>query len=175
MSGIPDYDSTSELSAGVPDLGHHDVSLTACELTESKAGNDMLVFTFVIDNGEALGIELKDYAALDLQSQFGEKKAKAIAAKARWRWPSGLKSRKEWAESFIQDPPLRLGVMIKHDLSIEVDDSWKNGVSQEDWEAHDGRKNKKGVIDRYVFAQDEPEWQPSSNDAGSGTDSEVPF
>lgn len=179
MSYIPpDYDDTSELSMGVPAKGWQDSSIVAAVAGESKSGNPMITFSFVIDNGESLGYELKDYAPMGLESGFGEKKCKSIAVGAQWRWPTDLKSLDAFAKAFVQDPPLRVGLLIEHDLSMEVSpDSWKNGVSQEEWDAFEGRKNKKGQIAKYGKVRNEPEWTPAQSDDGRGfdPDDEVPF
>lgn len=167
---IPSYDDTREFSGGLPVKGWHDFSLTEGIVKDSSSGNEMIVFTFVCDAGDSLGFEIKDYLVVEGEHKsFGFGKAKAIAKGAGWRWPDGLKGNKAFCAAFIQDPPLRVSLLIDHGFSYQdEDDNWIN-CNEETWEAWDGKKSKKAVISKYGMPRNPAEWQPNQSVSGTGS------
>lgn len=169
---MPSYDNTPEMRSGVPEEGWHHSTLKTMKYRESKAGNPMLVGTFGIDVGEDKGADVTEYFVMGLESGFGESKLKSFAVNARspehregFKWGQ-QPTWDAFADQFNTTPALRVQIRLEHDYSIETDRGWKDGVSKEDFEAHDGKKSRKAQIADYDVVTEKPEFLIGQGDSG---------
>ena len=171
----PSFDDTKEFGASgpVPAEGHHDASLTEMVYDVSKKGNDMLVATFMIDNGDDYGAELTEYLVMGHDTGIGESKLKSIAVNARnaehpegFEWSSDVSGWEEFAEQFMLDDPLRVGLDLEHELSAELDRGWKNDITEAQYEkfAEQGKKvRRSATIKDYELVEAKADMPASPN------------
>jgi len=149
---VPSMNDASEFgSSNVPNKGHQDVSLKNMEADKSKAGNDMLVATLVIDNGPDARLEMTEYLTMGTEYGIGEDRLFSMCKNTRthelpegYEWDEDVDSWDEFAAQFVRETPMRFGVEIDHEFSIETERGWKNDVEREKYEAHveDGGKGR---------------------------------
>jgi hypothetical protein len=165
---FPGYNETSS-SSGTPSEGPHNASLKMMEYEVSSAGNDMLVATFTIDEGEFAGSDLTEYLVMGHSSGVGESQLKEFAenvsTKAHpdgFEWSQDVASWDEFAEQFVTSPPLRVTIKLAHEFSIETERGWKNDVTEEKYEEHKDEGGK-GRISADIFGYDKPTSAPTHN------------
>jgi len=161
MDGLPSFDDTDDFSTpDVPEEGRHNVSIKNMEYDESSSGNDMLVATLVIDSGKDARMQLTEYLVMGHESGIGESRLKSMATNTRthdypdgFEWSDSVSSWDEFAGQFVQSPPLRFGVELAHEYSIETERGWKNDVTEEKYRSHvdDGGKGRISaeIVDYY--------------------------
>jgi hypothetical protein len=154
MNGLPDYNPENELSdIGVPAEGLYDVSLIAAEHKVARTGKNMMLAEFVIDNDpKEIGAKLEDmFVFMGKPDGFGERKLQRFANrfltddgalnptdtyKGGYTYKAGLAGWQEFCAQFVQIPPLRIRVKVKHTFDVEqVDGTWKNKCTRAEFDA----------------------------------------
>lgn len=155
-AGMKGYEETPEYGATL-DKGDYDVSLAKMGWNRSRSGNVQCIATFVVDNGSFSGTRVKEYYPLEGNGAgIGAGKLKSLGIHSGLDWD--LKpSMDEFVEQFVDfDDPLRINVTVGHQLNIKKSGTWKNDASENEYDAWDGKKNKRPKLMRYRPAREEP-------------------
>lgn len=180
---IPDYNEVDPDQPNIPSEGWHDATAVAFQPDESSNGDDMMVVTFRIDNGEDKGLEIRDWFVFGLSSMIGERQLKKVCQCAEFEW-----EQKETLPAFVAQFPefeLRVGLKIEWGYSIKRDGQYEDISKERYQELKDAGEdpNINTNIEGYRAAAEPSQLGGPSGDgapAGDETfepeeDGEIPF
>jgi len=125
---VPSYDSVDPDQPNIPSEGWHDATATSFQPDESSNGDDMMIVTYRIDNGEDKGLEIRDWFVFGLQSMIGERQLKKMCQCAEFEWEQA-----DTLPAFVAQFPefeLRVGLKIKWGYSIKKNGQYED-ISEE--------------------------------------------
>lgn len=129
---VEDFDDVQEYGAVAPE-GRYTVSLVKMESKISNSKKPMLVGTSVIDSGDFMGTKMLTYFVVGGGVKIGWKLLKKLANAADFRWGAAKNPAALAAQFTDLDEPLRYMVKVGHARSIKVGSTWKNNVSEKEY------------------------------------------
>jgi hypothetical protein len=187
MVNLPSFNET-KAATGVPDVpaeGWHNATLKAMGYDVSRSGNDMLQPEFVIDTGDDAGAHLWENYVMGHETGIGEGLLKAFAENARspehregFMWSVDFPDYESFGKQFETTPPLRVKVLVKHELSAETERGWKNRITQaqaDRFEEQGCKVRRKAVIKDYGVVDAKAEIQVGSGEAEQAPKQEQGF
>jgi len=114
---MPEYDTVDPDQPNIPSEGWHDATAIAFQPDESSGGDDMMVVTYRIDNGDDKGLEIRDWFVFGLSSMIGERQLKKMCECADFAWEQA-----DTLPAFVAQFPefeLRIGLKVEWGYSIK--------------------------------------------------------
>lgn len=150
----PKKEDYTPLGPGVCSKGWHSFSIADAEATKSKSsGNLMMVLKYICDAGPDSGSEVVDRIVFTEDGDFGERKSRTVADAAQFDWDEDVETFEDWVAEWLVYPALRLDILVDHEYTTgsgpEGQETWKNNVTKEEWDAHDGRKFTKAIPKQF--------------------------
>lgn len=171
---MPKYDTVDPDQPNIPSEGWHDATAIAFQPDESSGGDDMMVVTYRIDNGDDKGLEIRDWFVFGLSSMIGERQLKKMCECADFAWEQA-----DTLPAFVAQFPefeLRVGLKVEWGYSIKKGGQYED-ISEERYQELKEQGENPNIntnIEGYR-APESPSELGTSTSTGDGAPAEETF